>query len=98
MDRENSLMATKAEKAYLNKLSMFGCCVCRWYCEEDDPPPANIHHIRDKTGMGMKDADMIPLCHYHHQGKMGIHQIGKVTWEDRYGTQRELHQRLMEEL
>ena len=51
----------KSEKAYLNKLSMFGCCVCRWYCEELEPPPANIHHIRDKTGMGMKDADMIPL-------------------------------------
>ena len=48
--------------------------------------------------MGMKDKDMIPLCYIHHQGKLGIHTIGKKTWEERYGTQRELHQRLQEEL
>jgi len=41
---------------------------------------------------------MIPLCHYHHQGRMGIHTIGKKMWEERYGTQRELYQRLQEEL
>ena len=41
---------------------------------------------------------MIPLCHYHHQGRMGIHTIGKKIWEDRYGTQRELHKRLQEEI
>ena len=64
----------------------------------DDLPPCNIHHIRDNTGMGMKDEEMIPLCHYHHQGRMGIHTIGKKIWEDRYGTQRELHKRLQEEI
>ena len=97
MDREDCLMK-KADKLHMQKMVEFGCVVCRWYCEENDLPPCNIHHIRDKTGMGMKDADMIPLCHTHHQGKLGIHQIGKETWEKRYGTQRELHQRLMEEL
>jgi len=51
-------MATKAEKAWMNKMSEFGCCVCRWYCEEPDPPPANIHHIRDKTGLALKDSTM----------------------------------------
>jgi len=29
---------------------------------------------------------------------MGIHTIGKNIWEERYGTQRELHKRLQEEL
>ena len=48
----------------MQKMVEFGCVVCRWYCEEDDLPPCNIHHIRDKTGMGMKDADMIPLMSY----------------------------------
>ena len=88
----------KAEKLRMNQMAEHGCCVCKWYEGVDDLPPSNIHHIRDKTGMGMKDADMIPLCHTHHQGKLGIHQIGKETWEKRYGTQRELHKRLMEEL
>jgi len=88
----------KADKLKMQKMVEFGCVVCRWYCEENDLPPCNIHHIRDKTGLGLKDSEMIPLCHTHHQGKLGIHTIGKKTWEARYGTQRELHQRLKEEL
>ena len=91
-------MATKAEKKFINQMSEFGCVVCRWYEGVEDLPPANIHHIRDKTGMGMKDKEMIPLCHYHHQGRMGIHTIGKKMWEDRYGTQRELRERLLKEI
>ena len=59
MDREDCLMATKAEKLHMQKMVEFGCVVCRWYCEEDDLPPCNIHHIRDHTGMGMKDAEII---------------------------------------
>ena len=98
MDWEDCVMATKAEKAYMNKMSEFGCCVCKWYCEEIDAPPATIHHIRHHTGMGRKDEKMIPLCPYHHQGKMGIHTMGKKTWEERYGTQVELYNRLQEEL
>ncbi len=88
----------KVEKLKLNKISEFGCVVCRWYEEVEDLPPCNIHHIRDKTGMGLKDNETIGLCHYHHQGRMGIHTIGKKMWEERYGTQRELYKRLMEEL
>jgi len=88
----------KADKAKMQKMVEFGCCVCRWYCEEDDLPPCTLHHLRDKTGMGRKDEKIIPLCHTHHLGKLGIHQIGKQTWEDRYGTQQELYNRLQEEL
>ena len=73
----------KADKLRMTKMAESGCCVCRWYEGVDDLPPCNIHHIRDKTGLGMKDEEMIPLCHYHHQGRMGIHTIGKKMWEDR---------------
>ena len=88
----------KADKLKMQKMVEFGCVVCRWYEGVEDLPPCNIHHIRDKTGLGMKDEEMIPLCHYHHQGRMGIHTIGKKIWEERYGTQRELHERMKEEL
>ena len=88
----------KADKLKIQKMVEFGCVVCRWYEGVDDLPPPCIHHIRDNTGIGMKDEEMIPLCHYHHQGRMGIHTIGKKMWEERYGTQRELHQRMKEEL
>ena len=91
-------MATKAEKAYMNKMAEYGCIVCRNFEDIADPPPCNIHHIRDHTGMGRKDSEMIPLCHYHHQGKMGIHTIGKETWEEKYATQRNLREMLIEEI
>ena len=74
-------MATKKEKLHMQNMVEYGCMVCRHFEEVVDLPPCNIHHIRDNTGMGMKDKDMIPLCHTHHQGKLGIHHIGKKAWE-----------------
>ena len=91
-------MVTKAYKAHMQKMVEYGCMICRHFESVDDLPPCNIHHIRDFTGMGMKDADMIPLSHYLHQGKEGIHTIGKETWEKKYATQRNLHKMLMEEI
>jgi len=91
-------MATKAEKAFMNKMAEYGCVVCRWHEAVDDLPPSNLHHIRDKTGMGKKDKDIIPLCWHHHQGPEGIHHLGKETWENKYGKQRDLHRRLLDEL
>ena len=91
-------MVTKAYKAHMQKMVEYGCIICRHFEEVVDLPPCNIHHIRDHTGLGMKDKDMIPLCHYHHQGKMGIHHIGKKEWEEKYDTQRNLHKKLMEDI
>ena len=91
-------MGTKAEKLHMQKMVEYGCIICRHFEEVVDLPPCSIHHIRDHTGLGMKDKDMIPLCHYHHQGKMGIHHIGKKDWEEKYDTQRNLHKKLMEDI
>jgi|TARA_R110000803_G_scaffold87355_4_gene154011 hypothetical protein len=93
-------MATKKEKKWLGKASEFGCVVCRKVHGVEDLPPACIHHIRDHTGMGRRSshADVLPLCHHHHQGKEGVHHIGKNTWEDKYGTQRELQEWFLEQI
>ena len=91
-------MATKKEKDWLNKTSMFGCVICRWFYNDQDPLPATIHHIRDHTGMGRKDSEIIPLCYEHHQGFDGFHTLGKKTWESKYDTQRNLHQRFLKEI
>ncbi len=91
-------MATKAEKKLMNQMSEYGCVVCRWHENVDDLPQANLHHIRDGTGLGLKDKSIIPLCHYHHQGAEGVHTIGKKTWENKYGTQRELYDKLLQEI
>ena len=66
----------------------FGCVVCKKLYGVNTPPC--IHHLTG-AGLALKNRDrFIPLCHTHHQGKEGIHHIGKFTWEDRFGTQQEL--------
>ena len=92
------ILATKKEKAWLNKVSMYGCLICRWYYGDRDSLPAMVHHIRDHTGMGRKDSEVIPLCYAHHQGSDGIHHIGKKTWESKYDTQRNLYKRFLNEI
>ena len=91
-------MVTKAYKAHMQKMVEYGCMICRHFESVDDLPPCNIHHIRDKTGLGIKDKDMIPLCWHHHQGPDGIHHIGKKAWEEKYDTQRNLHKTLIEDI
>lgn len=67
-------------------LAELGCIICG--------QPAQIHHLIGVKyrGMGQKADNeyTIPLCASCHTGKNGIHQIGKKTWEARYGTQEEL--------
>lgn len=74
---------------YLDRIASFGCMVCR--------KTAQIHHIVGgsakaagiRRGMSQKvrDEHVIPLCELHHTGNEGIHKIGVLTWEARYGTQ-----------
>ena len=71
---------TKDEREYLGKVASLGCVVCG--------DEAQVHH-RTGAGMGLRASHYktIPLCHRHHQGTEGIHQIGVKTWEERYDTQ-----------
>ncbi len=77
---------TKDEKNWLNKISNFGCVVCRKHYEIDDAPPANCHHIRQGMGAGQKNSHymVLPLCWEHHQGQDDfiMHQrLGKRSME-----------------
>lgn len=76
-------MNKKDRQKRFEALADHGCMICR--------RPAQIHHLigKDYRGMGQKAGDeyTIPLCMDHHTGENGIHQIGKVTWERRYGAQ-----------
>jgi len=82
--------ATAAEKRHMSAVAEHGCIVCRR--EFNQYTPACLHHPRFDAGMGQRapHSDVIPLCFTHHQGKEGIHVIGRKTWEYRYGTEREL--------
>tara|TARA_R110002020_G_scaffold54680_2_gene152231 strand:+ start:874 stop:1152 length:279 start_codon:yes stop_codon:yes gene_type:complete len=66
----------------------FGCVVC--FKLYGIKTPACIHHLTG-AGLALKNREkFIPLCHTHHQGKEGIHHLGRFTWEDKFGTQEEL--------
>jgi len=87
-------MPTKAQKQYMDMVASFGCIVC-WNLGHSDTP-AMVHHTLTGGG-GRRDDDMIlGLCHLHHQGRDGIHTIGRKKWHAEYGTETELMQQTKE--
>jgi hypothetical protein len=93
---------TKDEKQWLNKMSEFGCCICKRYHDVIDAPPANIHHIREGMGMGQKNNHfmVLPLCHHHHQsGPAGkaFHASPK-KWVEAYGKESEMLEWVLDNL
>jgi hypothetical protein len=85
---------TKQEKKWLQHLADIGCIVCRL---NGIYSPADIHHIL-KSGKRQSHLETIPLCPTHHRG--GINNDIAVSrhpfkreFEERYGTENELHER-----
>ena len=75
---------TKAQKTRWDKVASIGCIIDG--CSETP----SIHHAKTGGG-GRKDHDKIlPLCWKHHQGQAGIHTLGRRTWQDLFGTEQEL--------
>lgn len=86
---------TAAEKRWMTQVAELNCIVCR--NGGLGSTPAAIHHIdgRTKEGAHFK---ILPLCGIHHQtGGYGValHQ-GRVAWENRYGTQKQLLKQVQE--
>lgn len=78
-------MSTKEEKAYMADVAALGCLLCK--LQGHDDTPAAVHHQRTGIGMGRRASDFqtIPLCPEHHQGKTGIHGLGRKAFEALYG-------------
>lgn len=85
---------TAAERAHLAKVAQLPCCVCGYW-------PVEVHHL---TGAGMalraSHYDTIPLCAQHHRtGGYGVAiHAGQKTWEAKFGLQRDLLERVRQEL
>lgn len=83
---------TKAEKLHLNRVAGLGCIVCMNLGYPNSP--AEIHHLRYGVGAGQRSNhfNTIPLCPLHHRnGGHGVaFHSGKLAFEARYGTEREL--------
>lgn len=73
---------TKAERSRWQHIVSLGCVICG--------RPAMLHHCG--TGMGgRKDhSRVLGLCFLHHQGRAGIHTIGRKVWRDIFGTEEQL--------
>lgn len=84
-------MTEKEKKVMFDRLVTFGCCVCRNV--HGVYTPAQIHHLTGikyrATGKKANDEHVIPLCHAHHQGHLGIHHLGTRAWEEMFGSQEE---------
>ena len=82
----------KSDSDHLERVASIGCIACRKIGYEDTP--AEIHHIRDGKGKGQRanHREAIPLCpHHHRNGGFGeAFHGGKNTWQERFGTEREL--------
>ena len=86
-------IASKELKRHYKNVAEIGCILTGF-----EP---QLHHvfggsIKDRgfsRGMGQRGVNefwVIPLCHHYHQGSKGIHTIGVRRWEERYGTQWDL--------
>lgn len=82
-------MATKREKAYMDRVAGLGCIVCR--NSGFGETPAQIHHIREGQGLAQRAATwlVIPLCPEHHDGNDSIHK-DRQGWQMRYGSELDL--------
>ena len=88
---------TVAEKKWMEAVSNYGCIACH---QDGLNVPAEIHHIRKHTGMGLRPShfDILPLCSLHHRtGKISVH-LSKKAFIDKYGTEQQLQQRVRERI
>ena len=88
---------TVEEKKYMSQVADYGCIACH---QDGLNVPAEIHHIRKHTGMGLRTSHMkiLPLCSLHHRtGKISVH-LGKKAFEEKYGTEEQLEKKLRERL
>ena len=81
----------------MTKVANYGCIACEI---DGKISPAEIHHIRNHTGMGLRPPHtmILPLCASHHRtGKISVH-LGKQAFEDRYGKQEDLAKKVRERI
>ncbi len=74
---------TKAEKAHMARVAEMPCIVC-------GDEPVSVHHALTGSGGRRNHMLVLPLCYRHHQGKDGIHTVGRPIWQLAYGTETEL--------
>lgn len=79
------------------EVASLGCIICREKFGVFSP--AEVHHLRQDTGIGRKAEEKIGLCALHHRlGGQGVaFHAGKKSFEANFGTQSELYEKVVEQ-
>ena len=76
--------ATATEKKHLARVAQMNCVVCEQIGFVT--PCQQVHHVRARHGWGRTShMAVIPLCWEHHQGKTGVHSMGREQFAEMYG-------------
>ena len=62
---------------YRDWVRTFGCITPRRECSG----PIDLHHVKSRGAGGKDQANLVPLCHYHH---MNGHSRGWQTFQKQY--------------
>ena len=91
-------MKNYKEKTHLNSIQSLGCIICESIGLGNRS--AEIHHVKDHCGMGRKAShfETIPLCPEHHRHGPDAYHVSPKEFTEKYGTQRELLQKVQDEL
>lgn len=91
------------ERRYMSQVANLGCIVCRLHYGVESE--AAIHHCSGKTKKGAH-YDILPLCARHHQVSSPTGQwatrhspgrnAGRVAFEEAYGTEEYLKEKVAE--
>jgi len=81
-------MVTVAEKKHQALVRDIGCIVC--LLKMGERTPASVHHAKTGAGGRKNELKVLPLCHFHHQGREGIHTLGRKAWQQKYWSEDEL--------
>ena len=86
----------KQQREIMDKMSRYGCAACH---QDNIYSKAEIHHIRNHTGLGLRDHDkIVPLCASHHRtGKISVH-LNKNAFIERYGTEQYLQKKIKQRI
>ena len=72
-------------QAWKGLIGQLKCVLCE-HCGADQKGRTYPHHCRMGQGLSERASDfcVIALCHYHHQGAGGVHQLGPGGLYQRY--------------
>jgi len=79
--RKRNRAITEEERIHLLRVKRLPCSICH------KAAPSQAHHTDTKMGLKKDHNKVIPLCYEHHQGKKGIHHLGRKTWETAYNSE-----------